>query len=817
MTSTMANFPPKVNTRLNYHKHDSGSTIYYAGTGSDRRRAWDVHPVTVHDMRLSDEEFTLDKNGFQLVQNATEECAFESEVDFEHSLYAETASLLRRVTGATRVVPISHVRRRDTWEHVMNKTKECGDDEVVDARGPAMFVHIDQSYAGAVQLLHDNIDNAESLMKTRWAVINVWQPEGRPVTREPLAVCDSRSVAEEDLRPMTAVLPKTKSLLNAVSKGVGFEFGRSLQILSIGARRTGEQDDARTQLSRASSTAVQEGEALSNCEKQNEAASCEYSQLSRREPPGVQNNAARAEARLEHLEELVHQLVAHNNNDAESTPTTSERSEKQTHSENATLYTGPTHHAAMLEDIAELRSVLGESTPVLDVDDSVTSGSEMDVLFGRVRPMTFDQILSKWLRTKTECDRRVAAYFRAQGIAAPFIHVQQFHDQYEKFWQNRDSTSPLWISILFSICYLSERIGPDVAATPPGFSYAATQCLALGQYSRLQRFAVEAITIFIQAQITDNLDACRDSGMLFGVLVPLAYTLGYHRDPHDTDLTENMSTLPPPRPPSEMTKMLFYNSKQILASVFANILQAVLCTSPDAQDSLLLQRQQELDDAYATIPTALHYHNISESIADPVILFVTRRCLQLMYDKCRLVLHRRHIAHEREASIRICFDAAKSIVNGLLNMYPEFKPGGQLFGDRWLMSSIAFNDFLTGVMALSLILCQDQRTNIGCLSWDERCEINQMLKSSREICEENRDRSAGARRMLKLLGSLRPLVSMEETQQAPIAPLADTSMSDSEERAIAQSDFAELFTETNMFDDPQWALMEDFLNTSFEM
>lgn len=191
--------------------------------------------------------------------------------------------------------------------------------------------------------------------------------------------------------------------------------------------------------------------------------------------------------------------------------------------------------------------------------------------------------------------------------------------------------------------------------------------------------------------------------------------------------------------------------------------------------------------------------------------------LNFRYDKCRLVLHRKHIARGREASIRICFDAAKLIVNGLLNMYPKFKPGGQLFGDRWLMSSIAFNDFLTGVMALSLILCQDQRTKIECLSWDERCEIRQMLESSQEICEETKDRSAGARRMLKLLGSLRPLVIMKEMQQPSVAPLTDTSVSDSEEMAIAQRDFAELFTETNIFDDPQWALMEEFLNTSFEM
>ncbi|KAM3415589.1 putative tRNA-splicing endonuclease subunit tsp-1 [Cercospora zeina] len=212
-----------LNTFLNYHKHDSGSTVFYAGTGSDKRRAWDVRPVTVHDIRSSGEDFTLDKNGFQLVEHASIQGTDGDELHFEQAVYAETAELLQQVTGATRVVPISHVRRCDTHEYAMDKTKERGDKDVVNARGPAMFVHIDQSYDGAVQLLRDNIDKAESFMKSRWAIINVWRPQGQHVTREPLAVCDSRSVAEEDLRPMTAILPTSKSLLNAVSRGAGFE------------------------------------------------------------------------------------------------------------------------------------------------------------------------------------------------------------------------------------------------------------------------------------------------------------------------------------------------------------------------------------------------------------------------------------------------------------------------------------------------------------------------------------------------------------------------------------------------------------------
>jgi hypothetical protein len=47
---------------------------------------------------------------------------------------------------------------------------------------------------------------AESLSKTRWAIINVWRPI-KPITRDPLAVCDSFSVEDEDLIPTPMEVP----------------------------------------------------------------------------------------------------------------------------------------------------------------------------------------------------------------------------------------------------------------------------------------------------------------------------------------------------------------------------------------------------------------------------------------------------------------------------------------------------------------------------------------------------------------------------------------------------------------------------------
>ena len=42
-------------------------------------------------------------------------------------------------------------------------------------------------------------DEADRLSKTRWGIVNVWRPLN-PVMREPLGVCDSRTVPDGDLR-----------------------------------------------------------------------------------------------------------------------------------------------------------------------------------------------------------------------------------------------------------------------------------------------------------------------------------------------------------------------------------------------------------------------------------------------------------------------------------------------------------------------------------------------------------------------------------------------------------------------------------------
>lgn len=68
--------------------------------------------------------------------------------------------------------------------------------------------------------MHDNIDDAlaEKLMSSRWGIINVWRPL-KPLTRDPLGVCDGSSVPERDLKEFTFNLKGPNGTYTDISKG----------------------------------------------------------------------------------------------------------------------------------------------------------------------------------------------------------------------------------------------------------------------------------------------------------------------------------------------------------------------------------------------------------------------------------------------------------------------------------------------------------------------------------------------------------------------------------------------------------------------
>jgi hypothetical protein len=70
-------------------------------------------------------------------------------------------------------------------------------------------VHNDYTFESAVRRVHQLLGpgEAERRLQRRLAIINVWRPLFGPVLDTPLAVCDARSIQQEDLVPIDLLYP----------------------------------------------------------------------------------------------------------------------------------------------------------------------------------------------------------------------------------------------------------------------------------------------------------------------------------------------------------------------------------------------------------------------------------------------------------------------------------------------------------------------------------------------------------------------------------------------------------------------------------
>lgn len=206
-TVTLATEP----TTLYYYLEvkDGGIVQTYPGTAFEKRRKHVPHEMHIHDLRPIRQDFTLDKAGFELINHVTKVKDFTDDDHVKEVYYPEITEIVKRVTGGDHVHIISHMCRRATTKEALGDAAKKDDMDFVTVVNPARFVHVDQSYRGSEQILYLNLpeEEADRLIKKRWAIVNIWQPFAKKVTRDPLAFCDYRSLDEKDLRTVVANLP----------------------------------------------------------------------------------------------------------------------------------------------------------------------------------------------------------------------------------------------------------------------------------------------------------------------------------------------------------------------------------------------------------------------------------------------------------------------------------------------------------------------------------------------------------------------------------------------------------------------------------
>jgi len=150
----------------------------------------ELKPMSITNGRPLASQFSLDRNGFIFVEHRTGVKDFFDKPQLEREYYPEVEALIRKVSGATRVVVFDYTLRSG------NESER----EAKLVREPVISAHNDYTEWSGPQRVRDLLpDEAEILLAGRFAIIQVWRAINQPIQANPLAVADAQSVAFEDL------------------------------------------------------------------------------------------------------------------------------------------------------------------------------------------------------------------------------------------------------------------------------------------------------------------------------------------------------------------------------------------------------------------------------------------------------------------------------------------------------------------------------------------------------------------------------------------------------------------------------------------
>jgi hypothetical protein len=193
-TPEQETMPEAIEATLNYIV-DTGEKIFTetAAPGSLDVRSGgrqDPRRVNIHNGRPHAPNFTLERDGFRFVRHDTRMADFFNEEEVRRLYYPEMEALVKVESGAARVVVFDHTLR-------------TADDELREQRRireVVRRVHNDYTEWSGPQRVRDLLpQEADPLLRRRFAIVQVWRPIRLPVESFPLAICDARTLSDDDL------------------------------------------------------------------------------------------------------------------------------------------------------------------------------------------------------------------------------------------------------------------------------------------------------------------------------------------------------------------------------------------------------------------------------------------------------------------------------------------------------------------------------------------------------------------------------------------------------------------------------------------
>jgi hypothetical protein len=337
------------------------------------------------------------------------------------------------------------------------------------------------------------------------------------------------------------------------------------------------------------------------------------------------------------------------------------------------------------------------------------------------------------------------------------------------------------------------------------FRKRSSQCLIQANYINPGRYKAQALFFYTLSEFYRSQDAQIGVSYLLGMAIRLAMRMGYHRDSHhyrmlsawegemrrrlwamlvqldtlisfqvgvprtiqpwqydtelpanllDADFDEDSAHLPPSRPEDERTASSYTRAKFPIMKVFGQITDLAFSRESSSYDDIL-EIDRRLQASREMSPLFLQMKPMTQSIADATEVIMRRYTLEILYQKARIVLHRRYIGETNPKfaySRSVCLTAARETLRYHAEIWGESMPGGQLYAERYFINSLSNSDFVLSAMILCLEMSQDEdRGDAARLSDQERADFVVLLESTHRIFLESQYHSIDTQRAVTAL------------------------------------------------------------------
>ncbi|MCJ1310491.1 hypothetical protein MMC25_004155 [Agyrium rufum] len=168
-----------------------------------------THEVEIHDIRGQEEDFSLEKQGFQ-VGRLERWKEFEERIDSSKEASGKTVDIRESYLSALEEllrIEVEGVDRVAIFDWRRRSSDSGKDRDVIDLNDldsylkPANMAHVDQAPSAVLNRVMKTFPSEEQavLLESRIRLINIWRPFKSPVYDWPLAICDGRTVPAENL------------------------------------------------------------------------------------------------------------------------------------------------------------------------------------------------------------------------------------------------------------------------------------------------------------------------------------------------------------------------------------------------------------------------------------------------------------------------------------------------------------------------------------------------------------------------------------------------------------------------------------------